>query len=171
MANRVSETVSKVPAEHRRHVPTRVNPADLASRGMMPAELIQNNLLCTWLKMTPESWPHRSFCNRKVTLPELKKTFPTLLSIPKDDFWYHYSSYHHLLRITACLLCFIHDCRSLNIERVFSPLLTAADTIKAEKALFPLQQKQVFPQELTALTNSNCHRQNLLATSFVSVFF
>ena len=113
---------------------------------MMPAELIPNNLRWhgpEWLKMDPESWPHRSFYKRKVILPELK-TLPALLSIPEDDFWHHFSSYHHLVKITAWLLYSIHNGRSLNNERV-SSLLTAEDTIEAETASFLLQQKQVFP--------------------------
>ena len=58
-----------------------------------------------------------------------------ITSIPEDDLWHHFSSYHHLIRITCWLLCFIHNSRSLNNERVSSLLLlTAEDTIKAETA-------------------------------------
>ena len=57
VANWVSETVSKIPVQQWRHILTRDNPADFASRGMMPAEFIRNNLWWhgpEWLKLAPE---------------------------------------------------------------------------------------------------------------------
>ena len=77
VANRVIETTKLVPAKHWRYVSTKMNPADLASRGLH----IQQLLNCTlwWqgpecLALSPEDWPRRPDINLSRELPELKST-------------------------------------------------------------------------------------------------
>ena len=44
VANRVSDIQSHLPPNHWRHVPTKSNPADIASRGSTAKQLIKDNL-------------------------------------------------------------------------------------------------------------------------------
>ncbi len=67
VANRVAETVDRSPPQQWRHVPTTDNPADISSRGMLPAELLQKSLWWhgpEWLLLSPNHWPTRSFSKK-----------------------------------------------------------------------------------------------------------
>ena len=62
VANRVAEITSRVDVDHWRYVSTHLNPADLISRGIMPAGLTENSLW--WreprrLALSPAQWPRR----------------------------------------------------------------------------------------------------------------
>ncbi len=60
LINRVVDTISRIPAAHWRYVPTDCNPADIASRGAMPSQLISFELWWngpTWLLQPPSAWP------------------------------------------------------------------------------------------------------------------
>ena len=60
VCNRVMDTVGRIPASQWRHVPTTSNPADVASRGMAPAALIEFQLWWQgppWLLLPPLQWP------------------------------------------------------------------------------------------------------------------
>ena len=50
VSNRVGDTASRIPPPHWRHVPTTSNPADLASRGVYPKELV-NSSLVEWTRL------------------------------------------------------------------------------------------------------------------------
>lgn len=63
VANRVSNIQSLTKAMHWRHVPTKSNPADLISRGILPKEFIENRLWINgpeWLKESEDMWPAMS---------------------------------------------------------------------------------------------------------------
>lgn len=63
VANRVAEVQRLLPGEKWRHVRTSSNPADLATRGISPAELQGSDLWWfgpTWLKGSQDDWPARS---------------------------------------------------------------------------------------------------------------
>ena len=58
--NRVSHTVELIPLDQRNHVNRTNNPADCASRGLFPSELLGHKLWWngqTWLKSPPSNWP------------------------------------------------------------------------------------------------------------------
>ncbi|XP_073986088.1 uncharacterized protein [Rhodnius prolixus] len=60
VGNRVAAILEKVPASQCFHVPSSQNPADCASRGLRPQELVNHHFW--WegppcLKLNPESWP------------------------------------------------------------------------------------------------------------------
>jgi hypothetical protein len=54
VANRVTEIISTVPADHWHHIPGINNPADCASRGITPRELIKHNLWWSGPEWTAE---------------------------------------------------------------------------------------------------------------------
>ncbi|XP_045449986.1 uncharacterized protein LOC123658673 [Melitaea cinxia] len=60
VSNRVSEILTRVPASCWRHVPSADNPADAASRGLLPAALVKSDLWYhgpVWLQQSSDSWP------------------------------------------------------------------------------------------------------------------
>ena len=60
VANRVSYIQTELPSATWGHVPTKENPADLATRGSTPAELAQSDLWWhgpRWLSQLPDQWP------------------------------------------------------------------------------------------------------------------
>jgi len=108
VANRVSEIQTSLPSAHWMHVSSRDNPADCASRGSAPRELMKYSLWWNgppWLWVDGERWttpaddavadglPERRI-RAHVTVPaEEKSTDPDLLT--------RYSHLNRLLRITA----------------------------------------------------------------------
>jgi hypothetical protein len=63
VANRVSQIQLLLPEAQWRHVPGRDNPADCASRGITPSELIDHRLWWTgpaWLSEDEDRWPNTS---------------------------------------------------------------------------------------------------------------
>ena len=113
------------------HVPTADNPSDQGSRGMAPSKMGELWFRGPeWLR-TQEEWPHQPEVtenseNRKerikpkhekqllVKVKETNETRDTLLS--------KYASYWKLLRVTAFLKRFIHNCR--NHKKYKGPLMT-----------------------------------------------
>lgn len=63
VANRVSHIQETVPETHWNHVRSNENPADIASRGMCPSDLLQSELWWagpSWLRQPSSSWPSNS---------------------------------------------------------------------------------------------------------------
>ena len=74
VAHGVAEITSIVGTSHWRYVDTLSNPADLVSRGVMPAQLIKSSIWWegpTWLSHSPARWPRRPDINRGQELPDL----------------------------------------------------------------------------------------------------
>ncbi len=62
VGNRVSEIVDRLPPEQWNQVKSADNPADCASRGILPSELLDHHLWWKgppWLSLTPSCWPTR----------------------------------------------------------------------------------------------------------------
>ena len=60
VGNRVSFIIDRIPPNRWKHVPGEQNPADCASRGLLPLELVEHPLWWNgphWLKDPPEHWP------------------------------------------------------------------------------------------------------------------
>ena len=105
VSNRVQAITKRVPANNWRHVPTEDNPADIASRGLMPGELTTHHLWWDrppWLVQDPGSWPKRP-SNKTVSILEVKKEFTALAAqqMPSVSLIDRYSSFKRLLRISA----------------------------------------------------------------------
>ena len=73
VANRVTQITKLIPAGHWRYVSTKVNPADLAYRGIYTQELLDSSLWWQgpeWLLRPPEDWPRRPDINLSRELPD-----------------------------------------------------------------------------------------------------
>ena len=102
VAHRVAEITSRVDVNHWRYVSTHLNPADLISRGVMPAALTENSLWWSgsrWLALSPAHWPRRRDINRKQELPDIKSA--VFITCPQpEEFEARFSSFARLCRVT-----------------------------------------------------------------------
>ncbi|CAB3236889.1 unnamed protein product [Arctia plantaginis] len=115
-ANRVAKINSSSPPLTWRHVPTDLNPADCASRGMSASALSTHHLWWSpsWLKDAPEAWPRMPPALGHHALPGLKpKHVPSLITVPGIDIGLltRFSALDKLVGVTACIRRFISNCR------------------------------------------------------------
>ena len=154
VSNRVGDTLSRVPAENWRHVPTATNPADLASRGVGPKELVNSKLWWQgpeWLLQGPEYWPSRTDWRRKNRdLPELRPVL--LINSPTDDsILLHFSSYSRLIRVVTWCMRFVSNLRRTLEERQLIPLQTLQEQRRVELIFLKQSQSRFFQEEIDCL--------------------
>ena len=116
VGNRVSSIVENIPPERWNHVNGTDNPADCASRGLFPSELLEHHLWWSgpeWLRSMPTCWPEQ------LNIP------PNEISEEKNEICLHttiaprtsiiqierFSSFDRLIRVTAWSMRFLHNCR------------------------------------------------------------
>ena len=116
VGNQVLYIVDYLPPNHWRHVNGVENPADCASRGLFPFELVNNKLWWSgpdWLYSASSEWP----VQERIPYTEMKEereiSFvaacePSMPVIPLN----HYSTFSRLQHITAWIYRFINNCRS-----------------------------------------------------------
>lgn len=160
VANRVSEIQTTVHDAHWRHVPGTQNPADCASRGLIPGTLASHDLWWTgpsWLASNDDSWRAPAEPSTTTELPEARLTAHTIATAPtpeEPEELKRFSSLHRLLRVTAW-------CRRWLLQRksrtsANSPSFTAgplnADDLTEARLLWIRRAQAVnYRQELTSL--------------------
>ncbi len=144
VGNRVNQLIQKTPPEQWRYVETSLNPADLASRGTTPQELLQSELWWegpSWLHLSTGDWPRRPDINRDRELPEVK-TFVMMVREDQPLLWNRYSSLDRLLRITAWCLRWRYRRKRTSLQ------LTTEEISAARLTLLKLSQGRAFPTTL-----------------------
>lgn len=126
-ANRVAKITSSPTSSTWRHVPTNLNPADCASRGMSAQSISAHDLWWSpnWLKEPPSSWPKMPLALGHHALPGLKpKKVPAHIAIPDvdHDLLTRFSSLDKLVGVTACIKRFIFNCKHGPEARRSGPL-------------------------------------------------
>lgn len=163
VANRVAQTQELIPNDCWNHISSDQNPADCASRGLLPSQLINHNMWWTgpeWLKLPSCDWPKTSF-SPVILDPSLEiksNPLPVLLitSIDEDVLLNRYSSWMKLQRITALVLRFIHNCRSSSRRTGF---LTTNELTSARLKIFWCVQQVSFSECITSLKkNQECSK-------------
>ncbi|XP_059223030.1 uncharacterized protein LOC131996873 [Stomoxys calcitrans] len=157
VANRVSKICEVVPVDHWGHVESRQNPADLASRGVFPDELIQNDLWWfgpLWLRHPSSLWPIKNGLPIDETLLEAKTihshfTYFQNYQDPLDRF----SSLGRALRVMAYVYRFISNCRASADITSRTHSLTNDEIQDVRDRLIVLSQKLFYPTEYKALSN------------------
>ena len=155
VANRVSFVLQATSPQTWRHVPTAENPADCASRGMMPKELLDHELWWTgpdWLLQEPIQVPKQP--PRRALAPPEQRTFhinvlQSALALRIEE---RSNNYHTVLSITAwCFRLFhrIKDGRPDPDTR--GRHLTVQEIKRAEHWLLRQSQARSFPKERRAL--------------------
>ena len=107
VGNRISSIVDSIPPDRWSHVNGLDNPADCASRGLLPSELLKHELWWNapdWLKLPSDNWPKQSNLPPVESSDEEREVcFHTSHSTPlitTDRF----SDFTKLKRITAWIL-------------------------------------------------------------------
>ena len=157
VANRVSSIIDFVPASCWNHISGKENPADCASRGLSPSELIDHPLWWTgpaWLHLDPSEWPRQnSEIIKDDPLEQLEPCFHTTVSDPMPLIPINkYSSFTKLKRITAWVMQFITNSHRLpSKENTFVRLtgpLSVDELTCAEEYWIKLSQSNHFKMEL-----------------------
>ena len=151
VANRVNEIVSRVPAKQWRYVATDCNPADCASRGLLPKELVEKSLWWDgplWLRQSPDQWPHRPDLTPSEELTDLRGT---ILVICSDfwNLWKRFSSFTKLQRVLVC--CFRFYSKIRKTSDMLPKELTTAELQHCKERLICLSQKEFYSKEIELL--------------------
>ena len=160
VGNRVSSIVENIPPERWNHINGTDNPADCASRGLFPSELLEHHLWWSgpeWLRYTPTYWPEQSNIPPNEISEEkneicLHTTIAPRTSIIQIE---RFSSFDRLIRVTAWSMRFLHNCRTrkrnqLNTINV-SPVLTMDELNAAEIYLLSTAQQECFSDEIHSI--------------------
>ncbi|XP_075156365.1 uncharacterized protein LOC142229664 [Haematobia irritans] len=154
VANRVAKIQEKV-GDCWRHVSTFDNPADLATRGVTPSELKENNLWWSgpsWLKDEERFWPSN------INVPETSiEAKPVQVHIARsadfEDILERFSCLSRAIHVIAYMLRFFHATHptSKGVQKFETFRLTSLELASAKNRLISLSQKLHFPQEYFAL--------------------
>ena len=166
ITNRVNLILTRTTPQTWLWVPTKSNPADCASRGMMPADLLSHQLWWEgpeWMKKEPIQIPHQP-PRKPLAAPEQRMVTCNVVQLPpQPELELRHNNYHKLLTTTAWCLKFI-GC--LKHTRPPDPgkevkLLTAAEIKQAEHFLVKRSQARTLSSDQHALL----HTKDLPATS------
>ena len=117
VGNRISHIVELIAPDHWGHVAGVGNPADCASRSLLPSELLAHNLRGdgpTWLQLSPNAWPKQPHLLSNASSEEGDEVCVHAAVvhgtpiIPLDRF----SSFTRLLRVTVWIIRFTHNFRA-----------------------------------------------------------
>ena len=157
VANRVAEIQRESNPDQWRHIPEEINPADLPTRGLSASELCQSeSWMCGphFLTNDEESWPERlpnippigavvKQEEKKVethTTNETEEADQTNRLDPK-----RYSSWTHLVRVTAWIKRFARNCRTPSEFRNMSCILQSTELREAQTFWLRIAQLESFP--------------------------
>ena len=153
VAHRVQEIIRLIPAEKWKHVSTSSNPADLASREVLPKELLSKRLWwdgMTWLSSSPEEWPYLQQAPRTRALPEIRNVFWVAVEPMSSELWCSFSSLKRLVRVLSwCNLSFL----AAGMERQIRVLDSLLERLDTTTKLLRLSQREHFSLELSNLAN------------------
>ena len=156
VGNRISNIIELIPSIHWKHVNGQENPADCASRGLYPSELLDHSLWWKgppWLYLDSSEWPKQATlqavppelsCEEKVSLHStlIEKT-PV---IPID----RYSSFNKLKRITTLVQRFVRNCQVPTCDRLVS-FLTVQELTSAEHYWVKFVQEDHFLTDIETI--------------------
>ena len=113
VGNRVSATLHLMTSDKWHHVPTDSNPADCASRGLLPRNSLEHSLWWNgprWLCKSPIQWLSMLLVNPPEDHMEVK-TISYVATAGTTWLTNRYSSYHKLRTTVAWLVRFCHNCK------------------------------------------------------------
>ena len=156
VANRLSQTTTMLPAKVWKFVPTKFNPADVATRGATVAELKEHNLWWQgppWLLEEPVQYPeqpkdsiYQKLKNTELRAKEVSVNAVIRVECMEDAF----NSYKKLLRVVCWMKrlgCFCRTkIKNTNLN------LTTAEAKAASNVLITRSQWRSFPEEIKRMT-------------------
>ena len=155
VGNRVSNIMQHVPPNCWRHVCGIDNPADCASRGVFPSELLDHKLWWNgpqFLSQAQTHWPKQPKLMPKPDSTEEKNVDVSLISILDSQshlpILNKYSNFTILKRITAWVLRFVNNCRTTSRKFCY---LSIEEMAKAERYWMAVAQQSRFAEEIVCL--------------------
>ena len=157
--NRVSTIVHNTPPKCWNHVWSLENPADCASRGIYPNELLTHDLWWKgpqWLSSARSQWANQPRLNPNQESDEQDELCLVMMHrnqepiIPID----RYSTFTRFQRVTACALRFVHNCRSRATCKEYTSYLSIDELCRAERYWITICQRDCFQQELSTLQSN-----------------
>ncbi|GFW06759.1 DUF1758 domain-containing protein [Trichonephila clavipes] len=173
VANRTSEIIEVLPTKHWRHVPSKENPADIASRGIDPKCLPDCKLWWQgppWLRLETSSWPKaESSCDEasdEVKAEQKSVSIFNLFTHTSNDvihgLFEHYSSLTKVIRIFAYCQRFIKNCKkiasqgsSISSSHINTTSLTFSETKTAEETIIRWVQGFYFQEEIRSIKKTD----------------
>lgn len=152
VGNRVSCIVDLVSPDRWGHVDGIQNPADCASRGLLPSTLLDHDLWWTgprWLRWEETEWPKQPKLAPNSPAEEGEEVCHHTVIAQTDP---ALSSFSRLKRITAWLMRFTGNCqaRKKNANRFTTPL-TADELRRAENFWISFAQREHFASKIGSL--------------------
>ncbi|XP_062538332.1 uncharacterized protein LOC134206617 [Armigeres subalbatus] len=158
VANRVAKIQTLTEGWNWKHVRGVDNPADLISRGMLPDEIVHNDLWWkgpNWLQNVPEMWPSETTEDSREGEEERRRTAVvcTLSSVGEfnDSYLSKFGSFTDLIRRAAYWLRLMKLLRSSKDKRHRSGFLSTSELKAAEHTIIRNIQREVFDEEIKAL--------------------
>ncbi|XP_055632587.1 uncharacterized protein LOC129773061 [Toxorhynchites rutilus septentrionalis] len=162
VSNRVAEIQQVTTDSKWEHIAGVENPADVISRGMVPAQLKNFCLWWSgplWLKQNRSTWPQADVTSSEdltSALQEQKATVSLPLQVtPSNDLFSLRSSLLSLVRLIALLYRFVHNANPVNRNNKFHGFITYKEHESALLKLVRLSQTECFPTEMSELANSD----------------
>ncbi len=146
-ANQVGRIMDILPRHRWRHVRTRDNPADLASRGTTVSDLSTSKLWWEgpgWLFLSPDQWPYTGLTPPTTTEGLRPTVVMTMSEVPTFRLWEWYSSFKKLKRITAWVIQAATKFRNKPVSN--SKELTAEKLEAAERLILYRGQHECWPE-------------------------
>ncbi|KAM7356671.1 uncharacterized protein ACRADG_002324 [Cochliomyia hominivorax] len=159
VANRVSKITQIINYSQWNHVSSGSNPADLASRGVTPQELLDNELWWygpKWLEKPESQWPYVEYSTVLKNIPEAK-SIQVHFSYFKnfDDPLERFSSFHRAMRVMAYVYRFFHRTHP-RYRSTFSKattILSTCEIVDVQTKFVIIYQKAWYPNEYKALSD------------------
>ncbi|XP_075157897.1 uncharacterized protein LOC142231164 [Haematobia irritans] len=158
VANRVSKIVEITNPCNWGHVSSECNPADLASRGVYPIDLLDTNLWWQgpiWLRAPMNSWPITTDYSSEDLQIERKSIKVNFAFFEKfEDILNRFSSFSRALRVIAYIYRFYYSThpKYRSNFRTSSTVLSSSEISMAQTKLITTSQKAYFPNEYSSLS-------------------
>jgi len=155
VSNRVNQICQALPDCNWRHIASRDNPADCASRGMLPSELSGHSLYWngpSFLLDSPNNWSLDISRVPVEQLPEVKLVSLLVSSDQVNEWFEIFSSYERMLRVLAWMTRFILKCRK---SFVFDGTLTRMELNESLNIIVQCSQRCHFKELLSELSRSS----------------
>ena len=157
VGNRVSAIIDAIPPCCWYHVDSANNPADCASRGIYPREMVDHKLWWkgpSWLAGPDSHWPRRTFLpdndpsteQKELCLISSHQVTESLLPLSR------YSTYSRLQRVTAWILRFTQNCQTAKDSRSKRPHLSTTELLRHWLVFVHVN---CFPQQLASLLSKH----------------
>ena len=162
IANRVEVIQQTSNYSQWRHIPSLLNPADLLSRGTLPALLVKSRLWFSgpdFLQQNEQNWPQNIITNNYDDKFLQRKRIKLVLSMNFDkqlfDNFKYKNNYKKIINIFSYIFRFTHNVTCPKQNKILGPP-TAEERQFALHAIIKYIQNIEFYSEIKALQNYDC---------------